>query len=170
VSPVFPAESFDIVISLEVLEHLENQRNYISEQGRILKGGGLLLLSTPNRMVFSAGYSKSRNITHINELNMTEMQKLLDSDFKDIEIFGQRLKDPKTAKQHLEGVNHYHQHRLYFDTKNAIINFLRWLRLPVMIFRLFRKPGPAEGYDMDQFVIDKARMDWAIWHIAICRK
>ena len=169
-SPIFPPEIFDIVISLEVLEHLEHQRDYISEQGRILKRGGLLALSTPNRMVFNAGYPKSRNKTHINELNLSELKKLLDMDFNDVETFGQRLKNQKTAKQHLEDVKHYHEHRLYFDTKNAVINFLRWLRIPVMIYRMFRKPGPEEGYDMDQFVIDEDRMDWAIWHIVFCPK
>jgi SAM-dependent methyltransferase len=166
----FQEETFDIVISLEVLEHITSQQTYVKEQWRILKRKGILALSTPNRMVFSAGYPKSRNKTHINELNQTELHNLLGNDFQDVMIFGQRLKDPEVAQQHLASVKGYHEHRLYCDTKYAAINLLRWMKLPVIIFRMIRKPGPDEGYEMNQFVIDKNEMDWAIWHIAICHK
>jgi 2-polyprenyl-3-methyl-5-hydroxy-6-metoxy-1,4-benzoquinol methylase len=40
--------SFDVVLSVEVIEHLEGHRNFISEAARVLKPGGSLILTTPN--------------------------------------------------------------------------------------------------------------------------
>lgn len=41
-------ETFDIVISCDVLEHLQNPLSLLQEIARILKPGGWVLLSTPN--------------------------------------------------------------------------------------------------------------------------
>jgi SAM-dependent methyltransferase len=40
--------TFDLVCSLEVVEHVEDQFAFVREAGRVLKPGGTLLLSTPN--------------------------------------------------------------------------------------------------------------------------
>jgi 2-polyprenyl-3-methyl-5-hydroxy-6-metoxy-1,4-benzoquinol methylase len=42
------AESFDTVVAAEVIEHLENPRAVAREWARILRPGGLLVVSTPN--------------------------------------------------------------------------------------------------------------------------
>ncbi len=59
--------SFDVVLLVEVLEHLENHRAAICELGRVLKPGGILILTTPNVMriksrlhFFLTGYHKTR--------------------------------------------------------------------------------------------------------------
>jgi SAM-dependent methyltransferase len=45
----FPADSFDLVLSHEVLEHVQNDQTTISEIVRVLKPGGRLVLFCPNR-------------------------------------------------------------------------------------------------------------------------
>lgn len=45
----FPAETFDIVISNQVIEHVKNHERYVEEAARVLRAGGHLLLSTENR-------------------------------------------------------------------------------------------------------------------------
>jgi ubiquinone/menaquinone biosynthesis C-methylase UbiE len=45
----FPDTSFDKVLFLDVIEHLNERRKVLGEIKRILKKGGLLLLSAPNR-------------------------------------------------------------------------------------------------------------------------
>jgi SAM-dependent methyltransferase len=44
----FDDGQFDCVVSIEVIEHLERQFDYVRQINRILKPGGRLLLSTPN--------------------------------------------------------------------------------------------------------------------------
>jgi len=45
----FKNESFDIVVSNYVLEHVRNQKKHISEVYRVLKKEGICYLSTPNK-------------------------------------------------------------------------------------------------------------------------
>jgi SAM-dependent methyltransferase len=44
----WPDESFDAVISTEGIEHLENHFSFLREMCRVLKPGGILVLTTPN--------------------------------------------------------------------------------------------------------------------------
>lgn len=44
----FPKDSFDAVVSTEVIEHLVDTGAFIDECRRVLKPGGILVLSTPN--------------------------------------------------------------------------------------------------------------------------
>ncbi|MEK7654135.1 MAG: class I SAM-dependent methyltransferase [Patescibacteria group bacterium] len=43
-----PDQSFDVVTAWEVFEHLENPHNAIREVHRVIKPGGLLIMSVPN--------------------------------------------------------------------------------------------------------------------------
>jgi len=47
-SLIFGDNSFDIIISFEVLEHLREPDNYISEIVRVAKDGAIVLISLPN--------------------------------------------------------------------------------------------------------------------------
>src|SRR5215475_1045485 len=46
--------TFDAVVSLEVIEHLENPRHFVREIARILKLNGRCLITTPNQISLSS--------------------------------------------------------------------------------------------------------------------
>jgi len=46
----FPDASFDVVLCTEVIEHTPDPGRAISELARVLRGGGTLVLTTPNRV------------------------------------------------------------------------------------------------------------------------
>lgn len=48
----FPENSFDIVMSSEVIEHTPDPKEAIKELCRVLKPGGKLILTTPNKLWF----------------------------------------------------------------------------------------------------------------------
>jgi len=46
----FADQSFDVVVSNHVIEHMANADKHLSETGRVLKDGGIVYLATPNRL------------------------------------------------------------------------------------------------------------------------
>jgi len=45
----FPSESFDVVLSFDVFEHIRDSDGHLREVHRVLRGGGQYLLQTPNK-------------------------------------------------------------------------------------------------------------------------
>ena len=43
----FPDESFDLITMVEVVEHLDRPVDALTEVGRVLKGGGVAVITTP---------------------------------------------------------------------------------------------------------------------------
>lgn len=79
----FPAESFDLVLSHEVLEHVQNDRTTINEIVRVLKPGGRLVLFCPNRGypfethgIYWRGKYRFGNIPLVNYLPLRWRDKL----------------------------------------------------------------------------------------------
>jgi SAM-dependent methyltransferase len=73
----FAADSFDLVVSLQTIEHLWEQPRFIGECARILKADGVLVLSTPNRLTFPSG-----NWYHTRELTAAEFTDLVESELE----------------------------------------------------------------------------------------
>ena len=48
----FPADTFDTVLSHEVIEHVEDDRQAVAEMVRVLKPGGRAVIFCPNRLYF----------------------------------------------------------------------------------------------------------------------
>ncbi len=69
--------SADVVVNFQVIEHLWDQPQFITECLRVLRPGGLLLMSTPNRITFTPGSDTPVNPFHTRELNAAELAELL---------------------------------------------------------------------------------------------
>lgn len=75
-------QMFDIIVCQEVLEHIEQQELLVNEAARILKPGGQLILTTPNKFYFDrrkGGNYSQQPIEHI--LDKEELYRLLDTQF-----------------------------------------------------------------------------------------
>lgn len=86
----FLANSFDVVVSFETIEHLVEQREMLAEIKRVLHPDGVLIISSPNRPIYSEE-SGEHNEFHVKELDFQEFDELLRSQFACVEYFGQRL-------------------------------------------------------------------------------
>ncbi|WP_406816484.1 class I SAM-dependent methyltransferase [Mycobacterium sp. M23085] len=84
-----PDASVDVVVNFQVIEHLWDQTQFVTECARVLRPSGLLLMSTPNRITFSPGRDTPINPFHTRELNAAELtQLLLDGGFADVAVSG----------------------------------------------------------------------------------
>lgn len=79
----FADESFDYVISFQVIEHIKRDKDFVKEVSRILRKGGKFIVSTPN-----APMSLTRNPWHIREYTEQQLRDLLSADFSSIEAYG----------------------------------------------------------------------------------
>ncbi len=81
--------SVDVVVNFQVIEHLWDQGQFVGACARVLRPGGLLLMSTPNRITFSPGRDTPLNPFHTRELNAAELTELLEQGGFEIEgVYG----------------------------------------------------------------------------------
>ncbi len=86
----FEPESFDLVTAFEVIEHLERWQELLTEANRVLKSGGVLLVSTPNRDYYAESRGEAGpNPFHVHEFNYPEFQEALNAVFPHVRIWTQ---------------------------------------------------------------------------------
>lgn len=91
----FKDESFDLVVSFDVIEHIENAGKFAGEMMRVLKVGGKILIGTPSRLRISSlvqmmlgkkitfpryyGTSKELgDVVHVYEYTVEELKKMVE--------------------------------------------------------------------------------------------
>jgi SAM-dependent methyltransferase len=79
----FDDNSFDVVITFQVIEHIGDDFNFLKEIHRVLRPGGLAIITTPNRPM-----SLSRNPWHIREYTGKELGDLCSKMFSRVEVKG----------------------------------------------------------------------------------
>ena len=78
--------AFDAVVSLQVIEHLHSPQEFLAECARVLAPGGVLVISTPNRLTFSP--DGMRNPFHTFEFAPDELRATIAQQFSSIELAG----------------------------------------------------------------------------------
>jgi GT2 family glycosyltransferase/glycosyltransferase involved in cell wall biosynthesis/SAM-dependent methyltransferase len=84
-----PDAVFDVAVSFETLEHISDHRRFMAEIRRVLRPGGLFIVSTPDRTVYSA-HGVDPNPYHVLELTEPELRALMRAHFDNVRILAQR--------------------------------------------------------------------------------
>ena len=103
----FSDQTFDYIVSLDVLEHIEDDVGFVREAWRVLKPNGTLIIETPNRDRLSSRILRVFNrrtstfprcygndlvlgpILHVREYTKEKLMELLDYfDFEEVQISG----------------------------------------------------------------------------------
>lgn len=159
----FDDNSFDYVVSFQVIEHIRNDREFVKEVHRVLKVGGKFIVTTPNILT-----TLTRNPWHIREYTKDDLKNRLSEFFTKINmqgIYGN------------EKVMNYYNHN-----KAAVQKILRWdifdlqhhlpawmLRLPYDVLnrwnrrKLLQDNPLTKDIKADDFYIDVARDDALDW-------
>jgi len=77
------SDSFDYVISFQVIEHIVPDEEYVAEVHRVLKPGGKFIVTTPNKKM-----SLTRNPWHIREYTVQEFKDILSKNFPEVDARG----------------------------------------------------------------------------------
>lgn len=75
--------TFDTVITFQVIEHIEQDELFCQEIARVLKPGGKAIITTPNRDL-----SLTRNPWHVREYNAPQLRQLLEAHFNYVDLRG----------------------------------------------------------------------------------
>jgi len=128
-----PDESFDYILSFQVIEHVKNDELFIKEVKRVLKPNGKFIVSTPNRIK-----SITRNPWHIREYTATEFEKLIGKYFNNIEAYG--IQGSEKALQYYEENRKAVEKILRFDVLNLHYRLPRQLlQIPYDILNRFNR-------------------------------
>ena len=79
----FADNTFDLVVSFQVIEHIEDDHTFLKEINRVLKPGGKLIMTTPNIKM-----SLTRNPYHIREYTYGGLAELSRKYFKSANTLG----------------------------------------------------------------------------------
>lgn len=139
----FADESFDYVISFQVIEHIKRDHDFVKEVSRVLRKGGYFIVSTPN-----APMSLTRNPWHVREYRAEELRLLLAPHFESVEMLGVEGNEKVMAyyEKNREGVRRITR----FDPLDLQHRLPRWmLQLPYdLLNRLNRRRLLSQNSDL----------------------
>lgn len=84
----FADNSFDTVVSFQVIEHIQQVDAYLGEIQRVLRPGGVFVCATPDRSTRLLPGQKPWNVWHVKEYSKAGFSRLLGRYFEDVEVFG----------------------------------------------------------------------------------
>ena len=103
----FADNTFDFIVTFQVIEHIDNDDLFVKEAHRVLKPGGKLLLTTVNKT-----FSLTRNPWHVREYVADELRALVGRYFPLIETRGIHGNDKVMT--------------YYEQNKKSVERFTRW--------------------------------------------
>lgn len=137
-----PFAPFDAIISFETLEHLEYPEKFLEHCFAVLKTGGTLILSTPNKLV-SSPTGEMHSKFHEREYTSVELHELLTHfNFREVTLFGQ---------QYTEAGKERRQRRNEFYNQKR--NFFSRVRRKIQSMIRFKKPRLYMPEQIEDFEI-----------------
>ena len=144
IADVFGEESFDVVISTEMLEHVRDWRSAISNMKRVCRRGGLIVLTTRSIGFPYHGYPTDfwRYEPEDIQAMFSEMEILmLERDEQDVPgVFAKVKKTPEFTEANLTGLQLYSvidRRRVHDLDERSLRNFLDMLRIRTMLSTSF---------------------------------
>jgi SAM-dependent methyltransferase len=143
-------QSIDVVVALEVIEHMENPEAFLREVARVLREGGTFICSTPNRVVRNPSLQLSGrplNPWHLREWTPDEFASLLGTRFETTTLFGQ---EPQSQR-----VTHFFQRLAAIISRRfaAILRQLIKFRLLILRPRRYYDVQPLGGGADYEFIV-----------------
>lgn len=176
----YEKDTFDVIVSFQVIEHIKDDINYLSEIYRVLKKNGIFILSTPNKTHRLKPNQKPWNRFHIREYNPQEIENLLKNKFFDVKVWGicgneeiQRIElDRLKLKLKIVSFDPFNLRNLIPKQISPII-----IRTIEKISRMFSKKQNIKAnedffkkYQLNNYYIEKINVNDSLDLLGICKK
>ena len=149
-----PSNSFDTVISFQVIEHIRKDMSYLKEIYRVLKPGGNAYITTPN-----IKKTLTRNPWHEREYTAIQLQELTKMVFDEVETLG--IDGNEKVYEYYNRNKESVKRITRYDVLNLQYKLPSWLlRIPYdMLNRLNRKGLQTEA---DELVASISHKDYLV--------
>ncbi len=97
----FEDNTFDLVYSLEVIEHVKEYELMVSEVERVLKPGGIIFIQTPNYPIkrfydlifwaFGKRLELADDYTHVSKLSSFKLRSVLKKKFNLVDVYSRNI-------------------------------------------------------------------------------
>jgi len=141
-------QSFDTIVSFEVIEHLNEPDRFLAAISAALEPDGVFVVSTPDRTAYRP--TDNPNPFHTREYDLNEFRSLLQPHFPNVRIMGEHCLSG-IALTEIES-----HHSGDFHVKNALINLDAYNRYFIAFCTLSQSFRPF----LPERVIPFREMDW----------
>lgn len=160
-------DTFDLVLNFQVLEHIDDDRAFLEALRARLAPGGVLLLTTPNRLM-----SFSENPYHVREYTAPELRNLLDGVFASVTLRGMRGNAKVTAfdearRRSVQRILRLDPLGLRNVLPRGVINFA-FARLANIVRSQAKSAAGSERITVADFFVADDDLDRALDLVALC--
>jgi SAM-dependent methyltransferase len=149
----FMDEYFDIICAFEVIEHIEDINRFIIQSKRVLKKGGALIISTPNKNFQSEESKDPSNPYHVREYYFEDFKFLLNAYFEQVEFLGQGSK------------------KRYKIIPRCIQSFPFWIKNSILFKNILIKKAESTAFLIDNNIFMRKKIEEnSPFFLGICRK
>ncbi len=164
-----PSAAFDVIVSFETVEHLPDPRRFLIEARRVLKGGGMLILSTPNRLSVSPGSAKPYSPYHTFEPTRDELIALLTETGWTVDALYSMIYSPR-AQTVVQPAHAPYKRVASQIAWSAYLRLLILGMLPPFAYHWLRRIRHIPELDTADSVLTCGGLDEAAYFIAVCRQ
>ncbi len=160
-------QTFDLVLNFQVLEHIEDDRAFLQALRARLAPGGVLLLTTPNRLM-----SFSENPYHVREYTEQELRDLLEGVFGSVQIRGMRGNEKVTAfddarKRSVDRILRLDPLGIRNMLPQGVINFA-FANLAKIVRSSAKNAAGSDHMKPSDFFVSDEEIDRALDLVALC--
>lgn len=147
------SRSFDVAVSLQVIEHIVDESGYLQEMARVLKPGGAALITTPNRLTISPGSDSPINPYHLREYTPEELSSRLAGYFARVDISGI-----------------FHAGWLKLNDRVRMVDFIKFYRMNRLNPRFWTHRLLTPLVKPSGFRVETGSLDRCLDIVAVCRE
>ena len=171
----FKKNSFNYVVSFQVIEHIADVKNYLSEIKRVLKKNGKLIITTPNREYRLREGQKPWNPFHKTEYSSEQLKKILEIYFDKVEMLGikgnneiQNIEQKRVSLG--KNISFYDPLRIRNLIPLDMKMFLLKLKKKVLNKEKFNSKNFLNLYSIEDFYLVSDNLNKSLDLLAICKK